>query len=1111
LKLRGFQTIHDSARGAFKVIRGSDTNFAGEELMKPDDDELALFVSSNPYEKLMELTSRAVSAKEELATRPVHELTSPRPETYQFGFRIPTLPDFLLDHTLLEKEPHERIAEHCRRWTQFIAGLWREKGVTFALVYQWNPVTKNFSGSRPTNNSVGSIEITLLGSAVKNDVPENIGPAVERALQTFGFSPVELSSKEIEQIISLPDNEVFEVRQRDDRVQVNTEFIRRFYANELSPDKLESLDHGVYTVSPWWGAGGSNLVPFQALVAQERPVSVWVLLRPVSLNEIAYGRAWFMDWTRLLAKWSDDSAAADKAVTINRGVSRNESESKTATIQVTETVSNDNSTGESGDYWLWNSWNTGKREGTASANSNSDAKQTGTSTGTQEGVSVTEGNRTFSSKDPQAKWLADESAAFFRKLTNPFYATVYCFSEDSSAARVVANAIASTVSEETSFEPPPGETSPRRSNAQMVALDRQQRKAALSACRTLTFEPSAVQSSPLLRPGEPQNLNYIVDARAAGTVFRFPVNVRGGIPGIKVKQQAPDFHPGEIHLTVPKGSIALGKLGNFGLAFVEAKAFKKHALITGFTGSGKTVTVLNLLHQFWIDCNIPFLVIESAKQEYRGLLRVEGFDDTDNLRVYTLGNEVCAPFRFNPFELLPGVRVEAHISKLQTCFEGALPPIGPLASLIYEALLKVYDLRGWRLTDQFPRAGEKVRRSFPTMTDFAKQVEELIKVRGYQGEVRDNLTAAIAGRIKPLTLGSKGRMFDTQRSIPSPAELFNIPTILELNDLNQDDKALVVMFLLTLLREYRELDPALRDDLKHVTVVEEAHNVLENVQSAGSAEGASADTRYKAVQAFCNMLAEIRALGEGLIIADQSPEKLAPDAMRNTNVQIAHQLRDSRDREAIAKAMIMDEEQRDFLGKLETGNAALFVTGLEKATFIQIPKYYPTNADRVFKAGESGQDQKARLQREFRGLGFGPVKDEKLKTYMDELTKGHRRLDFPFAGCESCKANGCHRDAMFMLSQHEGLQKRFSQSYELSHPDTRKQRGKKRDDFWSGVVLVANAAAAAADATADLEAAWCFFVHIWDTEQRRQHPGKKTSGLNQKHRNLFERKFNQTK
>lgn len=1071
------------------------------------DDKLDF--ATPPHERIRQLTQEALLAKEEQLKAPetTSELEPAERETsYQFGYRIPFLPDFLLDHTLLEKEPHERITEHCRRWTQFIAGLWREVGVTFAMVYQWQPVSKNAS-AHAAKHAVGAINIYLLGRVNRNTVREDISREVALALQTFGFSPHELSTAEVEQITLSAAGEAFEVRQRDNRVTVNTEFIERYHANDLPPEKLQTIRRGVYTVSPWSGAGGSHLVPFQVLVAQAKPVSIWVLLRPVSLNEIARGRAWFIEWSRLLAKWADDSAAADIVVTRSQNLQVTEQESTTSTHQKTETQSENDVTGESGDKWFWDSWNTSKALGSATANSTSTGSTRGSSVSDQKGVSISEGNRTFTSKDLQAKWLANESAAFFRKLTNPFYATVYCFSEDGASARAVANAIASTVSEEALFDASASEAAPRGSSAEMVPLEEGTKQAAWHACRTISLEPSQVQSSSQLMPGEPTNLNYIVDARAAATVFRFPVNVRGGIPGIQIKQQAPDFHPGEIHLTAPKGCITFGNLSNFGLAFVDAKAFKKHALITGFTGSGKTVTVLNLLHQFWLDCNVPFLVIESAKQEYRGLLGVEGFKDTDNLRVYTLGNELCAPFRLNPFELLPGVRVEAHISRLQTCFEGALPPIGPLSSLIYEALFNIYRKKGWQLTDQFPAPGTKVWRKFPTMSDFADEMGNLIVARGYKGDVRDNLKAAINGRIKPLTLGSKGRMFNTENSIPAPAELFSIPTILELNDLNQDDKALVVMFLLTLLREFRETETTSIDELKHVTVVEEAHNVLENVSSKGTAEGSSADTRYKAVQAFCNMLAEIRALGEGLIIADQSPEKLAPDAMRNTNVQIAHQLRDSRDREAIARAMIMDQEQCDFLGKLETGNAALFVTGLQKATFIQVPKFYPSAEDKRFKAGESVQEQNARLRKQFRGLGFGPVKDERLKAYMDDLTKPLRRLDLPFAGCNHCKASGCYRDAMFVLAQNKALNTRFRKAYELTDKEARRKRDQTVENFWREVVSIANDAATLADASGNLEAGWCFLVHAWDAEERRVTTGK-IAGLTENHRAPFERNFN---
>jgi len=56
-------------------------------------------------------------------------------------------------------------------------------------------------------------------------------------------------------------------------------------------------------------------------------------------------------------------------------------------------------------------------------------------------------------------------------------------------------------------------------------------------------------------------------------------------------------------------------------------------------------------------------------------------------------------------------------------------------------------------------------------------------------------------------MGSKGRMFDVQESAPSPEELFSLPVILELGDLSLEDQALLGMFVLTFLHEYRELNP----------------------------------------------------------------------------------------------------------------------------------------------------------------------------------------------------------------------------------------------------------------------------------------------------------------
>src|SRR5690606_19506256 len=148
-----------------------------------------------------------------------------------------------------------------------------------------------------------------------------------------------------------------------------------------------------------------------------------------------------------------------------------------------------------------------------------------------------------------------------------------------------------------------------------------------------------------------------------------------------------------------------------GAVTAPLKQLARHTLITGFTGAGKTNTVLYLLDQLWNRQHIPFLVIEAAKKEYRGLLDQPGFED---LLVFTLGDETTSPFRLIPFELLSGVRLEAHLGRVQSCFDAALPQFGILPSIIAESLELIYRDKGWQLTD---RGGEHPDRLFPTIRD----------------------------------------------------------------------------------------------------------------------------------------------------------------------------------------------------------------------------------------------------------------------------------------------------------------------------------------------------------------------------------------------------------
>ena len=857
-----------------------------------------------------------------------------------FGYRIPYLPDFLADHTLLAEDPPGQLQEIYERLVRFVAGLRKWRNSAFSLRFISDPAQGRIDVALLGRLTTRAADIQTSAAQVILDLGTNLG--------MYGMHGVLLNVEDTglnglrPYLFPFTGNPgLVEVRQHETIIKINT------------------VNQDAYVIHPYWGPSTPFLEPFEGMMRVTHPVAISIHLEPTDLTTT-------------------------------------ESDALFEAAYLADTVADMD-------------------------------------------------RRTFSDvtarrlRDPAAELVGRIYTAYRKTLDEPFLLTAQVISPHPQTAWTIARTLVSSISAGHGRNASEAAERGLPSQAALIAPATEAEFAA--AWRTLTSLSLSPWGRSLATPGK-ERLQYLMGAGGAAAAFRFPVSVRGGVPGIAVHQRPPDYEIGPRRAATVADEIHLGNFHSGGAVALQRDALLRHGLITGFTGSGKTNTMLHLLDQLWRQHHVPFLVIESAKKEYRGLLRAAGFND---LLVFTLGDETTTPFRLNPFELLDGVRLEAHLGRLQTCFDGALPQFGILPSIIAESLELVYKEKGWRLTDR----GGQADYLFPTMRDMFHTAVRVSESRGYAGETYQNIRAAVGGRIGGLLRGSKGRMFGAQRSYPLDI-ILNRPCVLELNDLNADDKALTSMFLLMLLREYREQHSG--NTLLHVTVVEEAHNIMGNIQATGPCEVA-ADAKGQAVQAFADMLTEIRALGEGVLIADQSPAKLMPDAMRNTNMQIAHQLRDAKDREAIGRALIMDKHQQDYMGKLAVGEAAVFMTGMEKATFMRVPPFKDNS-------------------------GFNTLPDDDdVRAHMAEFTDKYRKAHLPFDGCRYCGSPCRFVEDIEPQTREPELHERFIQALQRFEGDDQSADGWQEN--WLQVARVCHDAAAQAD-TQHPDAAFCYLAHEID-------------------------------
>jgi len=429
--------------------------------------------------------------------------------------------------------------------------------------------------------------------------------------------------------------------------------------------------------------------------------------------------------------------------------------------------------------------------------------------------------------------------------------------------------------------------------------------------------------------------------------FRIPIPMGEECPGLTLDT-------GLIRRTAPSAKGRSVKIGNLveyarpadqSIDLTLDNDIVKHMFIAGMPGSGKTTLAFSILYQLWVDQKIPFIVIEPAKTEYRSLKTIGKFKD--GLLIFTPGNESVSPFRFNPFEVMEDVRVGTHIENLMNCFLGAFPLYPPMPTILESAIQEMYEDNDW---ESFDIGGEDEDLKFPGLDQLYQKVTEKVEEGGYAGEVKSNIEAALRVRIDSLRRGEKGLMFNTYKGIPL-SEIMTKPVVFELDDLNDEGKALMTLFILTAVQEYIKANRRSGSNLAHVVLIEEAHNVFPRIPRSGMDE----NPKTRVINYFVRMLAELRALGEGILVLDQLPSALAPEIIKNTSVKVMHRLTALDDRKEMGATMLLDEGDMRKAAQLSPGESLVYKEGWNKARLIIEPDFKG-----IHNVGESIPDREVR-------------------------------------------------------------------------------------------------------------------------------------------------------
>lgn len=390
--------------------------------------------------------------------------------------------------------------------------------------------------------------------------------------------------------------------------------------------------------------------------------------------------------------------------------------------------------------------------------------------------------------------------------------------------------------------------------------------------------------------------------------------------GEKKQKKASRVSVGEIyHMSNKDGSKA----------WIDKDMLTSHVFITGSTGSGKTNSVYQLLAKFE---EVPKLIIEPAKGEYKSKI---GADYT----VYGTNPSITKLLRINPlsFPAESGgykepIHVLEHIDRLVEILNACWPMYAAMPAVLKDAIERAYMDSGWNL-----RTSKCSPLKFPTFKDVMRCLGDVLNDSMYSADTKSDYKGALFTRVKSLTNGINGLIFCSEEELISK-ELFEDNVIIDISRVGSSEtKAFIMGAIIMRLQEYRLSTAKMSEKLEHITVIEEAHNLLRRTSNIQSQE--SANLQGKSVEMLSNSIAELRAYGESFFIVDQAPGLLDEAVIRNTNTKLVMRLPDANDREVVGRTMSLSDNQMNEMAKLSRGVCVLYQNDWIEAVLCKFEKF----------------------------------------------------------------------------------------------------------------------------------------------------------------------------